>query len=60
MTEATTVRGRIERAGSGVTATRAVGLGLAVALGAGLLVAQEPALHDAMHNFRHTAGVVCH
>lgn len=38
----------------------ALGLGLLVATGAVLLFAQEPMLHDSMHNFRHAAGVTCH
>lgn len=38
----------------------ALGLGLLAAVGAALLFAQDPMLHDSMHNFRHTAGVTCH
>jgi len=33
---------------------------LASGLGFGLLVLQEPLVHDALHNFRHAAGVTCH
>jgi cobalt transporter subunit CbtB len=54
-----TVYGRIE--GSPATPTQLVaGLALAVALGVGLGFLQEPLVHDAMHNVRHAAGVVCH
>lgn len=38
----------------------ATGLVLAAALGFALLVLQEPTVHDALHNFRHSAGVTCH
>ena len=38
----------------------ALGLALVVALGFVLLVMQEPLAHDALHNFRHSAGVTCH
>lgn len=37
--------------------TALAGVTLAVFL---LLFAQEPLVHDAMHNGRHLAGVVCH
>lgn len=56
-----TVHGRVEQARVELTPTQvAVGLGLAAALGFALLFLQEPAAHDAMHNFRHAAGVTCH
>lgn len=56
-----TVHGRIEQARVELTPTRAaVALGLAAAVGFALLFVQEPAAHDAMHNFRHAAGVTCH
>jgi cobalt transporter subunit CbtB len=38
----------------------AVGLALVAALGFALLVLQAPLAHDALHNFRHSAGVTCH
>ncbi|WP_415383561.1 CbtB domain-containing protein [Halosimplex sp. TS25] len=56
-----TVHGRIEQARVELTPTQLIaGLGLAVALGFALLFVQEPTMHDAMHNFRHAAGVTCH
>jgi cobalt transporter subunit CbtB len=38
----------------------AVGLMLLVVVGAVVLFVQEPLVHDAMHNFRHVAGITCH
>ena len=38
----------------------AVGLAALAALGFALLVLQEPLAHDALHNFRHSAGITCH
>jgi cobalt transporter subunit CbtB len=56
-----TVRGRVEQARIRLTpAQMAVGLALIAALGFALLFAQEPMLHDSMHNFRHAAGITCH
>lgn len=56
-----TIRRRIAHARIELTPAQvAVGLGLAVALGFALLFAQEPMLHDSLHNFRHTAGITCH
>lgn len=61
MTETDTVRSRIERARTDVTATTAaLALGLAVALGFTLLFLQEPLAHESLHNFRHSVGVACH
>jgi len=55
------VHGRIEQARVELTPTQlAAGLGLVLALGFALLFVQEPTMHDAMHNFRHAAGVTCH
>lgn len=55
------VRNRIDTARATLSPTEAaVGL-LAVTLALFLLAfAQEPLIHDAMHNGRHVAGVVCH
>lgn len=56
-----TVRGRIERARTTRSPTGiAAGLALIAALGFALLFLQEPAAHDAVHNFRHGAGITCH
>lgn len=56
-----TVQGRIENARSELTPTQvAAGLLFGAALGFTLLFAQDPLVHDAMHNFRHAAGIACH
>lgn len=61
MTETDTVRNRIVRARTDVTPTMAVAtLVVAAALGFMLLFLQDPMAHDAMHNFRHAAGITCH
>jgi len=56
-----TVTDRIDTARGTLSPTQ-VGLGLlGVTLTLFLLAfAQEPLVHDAMHNGRHVAGVVCH
>lgn len=58
MTGTDTVHGRIEALE--LTPGQLVGLGLLALIGVALLFAQEPMLHDAAHNFRHTAGITCH
>ncbi|WP_435064242.1 CbtB domain-containing protein [Halobaculum sp. EA56] len=61
MTATDTVHGRWEHARTTVTPARALATALAVAaLGFTLLALQEPTAHEAMHNFRHAAGIVCH
>ena len=56
-----TVRGRIDHARGELTPTQvAAGLLFVAALGFTLLFAQDPMVHDAMHNFRHAAGIACH
>jgi hypothetical protein len=56
-----TVRDRIVRARNDVTPTGAAAtLLVAGALGFALLFLQDPLAHDAMHNFRHAAGITCH
>jgi hypothetical protein len=56
-----TVHGRIEHARTALSRTQlVVGLALLLALGAALLVVQEPMMHDSLHNFRHSAGITCH
>lgn len=61
MTETETVSDRIETARTHLTpAEIAVGLAFAAAIAFALVVLQEPLVHDATHNFRHAAGVVCH
>ncbi|ACM58973.1 CbtB domain-containing protein [Halorubrum lacusprofundi] len=56
-----TVHDRIDRASTDLTAGQlATGLGLVAAISFALLVLQDPAAHDSLHNFRHAAGVVCH
>jgi len=55
------VSDRIERARVEVTpAQLLVGIALVAATGFVLLFVQDPAVHDSLHNFRHTAGVTCH
>lgn len=61
MTETDTVHDRIARARRDVTPTAALmAAALAAALGFTLLFLQDPLAHDAMHNFRHAAGITCH
>lgn len=56
-----TVHDRIEQARLDVTPTQAaLGIAMAASLGFVLLFLQEPLVHDAMHNFRHAAGITCH
>lgn len=58
---ANTVHGRLRLARSTLTPTQVLSALLAVAaLGFVLVMFQEPTAHEAMHNFRHAAGVVCH
>jgi hypothetical protein len=60
-TETDTVHDRIELAVSALSpAQMAFGLAFIAILGTTLFFAQEPLVHDAMHNFRHAAGVTCH
>lgn len=56
-----TVHDRIDRASRELSATQ-IGIGLAMALSIGfvLMFMQDPMVHDAMHNFRHVAGITCH
>ena len=52
---------RIERARIELTPAQiAAGLAVIAALGFTLLFVQEPTAHDALHNFRHAAGITCH
>ncbi|PSP85030.1 cobalamin cluster protein [Halobacteriales archaeon QS_1_68_17] len=56
-----TVRDRFDDARATLTPVQiAMGIGLLALLGVTLLFVQEPMVHDAMHNFRHAAGVTCH
>lgn len=54
------IHGRIEHARFELTRAQLLGLTLAVGLAVALAFVQEPMVHDAMHNFRHAAGVTCH
>lgn len=55
------VHGRIALARGDVsTGELATGLAVVAAVGFALLFLGEPTAHDALHNFRHGAGVVCH
>jgi len=52
---------RVDRARTTLAPAQiAVGIGLVAALGFTLLFVQEPMVHDALHNFRHGAGITCH
>lgn len=56
-----TVHDRIEFATDSLTPMQvALGLSLITSMATLILFAQEPLVHDAMHNFRHAAGVTCH
>ena len=60
-TDTETVHGRVDYASSSLAPTQmALGLALVAALGFTLLFVQEPMMHDALHNFRHGAGITCH
>lgn len=61
MTTTETVHDRVDFAIESLSpAQMAAGLGLVLLAGFTLLFAQDPLVHDAMHNFRHAAGVTCH
>ncbi|MFC7058471.1 CbtB domain-containing protein [Halovenus salina] len=56
-----TVRDRIGQVRGDVSPTAAgLALVLVAALGFTLLFLQDPMAHDALHNFRHGAGITCH
>ncbi|MGB9964680.1 CbtB domain-containing protein [Halobacterium sp. CBA1126] len=56
-----TVHDRFERARTELSPVQAAAaVALAASLGFALLFVQDPLFHDAMHNFRHAAGVTCH
>lgn len=56
-----TVQNRIDFAIGSLTPKQvALGLSLITLTTALLLFAQDPLVHDSMHNFRHTAGITCH
>ena len=61
MTATETVHDRIDLALDTLSPTQiTMGVGLILLVGIILLVSQNPIVHDAMHNFRHGAGVTCH
>lgn len=56
-----TVVDRVELARRELTPMQiGAGLALGTAIVFTLLLLQEPLAHDAMHNFRHAAGISCH
>lgn len=56
-----TVQDRIAQVRGDVSPTAAgLALVLVAALGFTLLFLQDPMAHDALHNFRHGAGITCH
>lgn len=60
-TASDTVGSRIERARPQLTPAKVgAALALIAALGFALVFAQDPLVHDAMHNFRHVGGIACH
>jgi len=59
--DADSVYDRLDRARATLSGTQvAIGLALVAALGFALLFVQDPMMHDSLHNFRHSAGIVCH
>ena len=61
MTSNETVSDRIELARSDLTPLQiATGLLFGASIAFALIFVQEPLVHDAMHNFRHAAGITCH
>lgn len=61
MTATDTVRGRIAHARTELTLKQlALGTILLALVGFTLLFMQEPAVHEALHDARHVAGVTCH
>ena len=56
-----TVHDQIAQVRADVSPTAAgLALVLVAALGFTLLFLQDPLAHDAVHNFRHGAGITCH
>ena len=56
-----TITDRVEQAYVELTPIQvALAVTLIVALSSVLLFMQEPMVHEAMHNFRHAAGITCH
>ncbi|ELY48827.1 CbtB domain-containing protein [Natronolimnohabitans innermongolicus] len=61
MTANETVGDRIDLARNQLTPLQiTAGLAFGAAIAFTLLFVQEPMVHDAMHNFRHAAGITCH
>lgn len=61
MTTSDTVSDRIETAHAELTPLQiAISLAFAAGIAFTLVFLQDPLAHDAMHNFRHGAGIVCH
>ncbi|MFC4438098.1 MULTISPECIES: CbtB domain-containing protein [Natrialbaceae] len=61
MATSDTVSDRIESASAELTPIQiATGLAFAAGIAFTLVFLQEPLAHDAMHNFRHAAGITCH
>ncbi len=56
-----TVANRIDLARTNLSIPQiAAGFTFGVAIAFVLVFLQEPLAHDAMHNFRHAAGITCH
>ena len=60
-TETETVHDRVAIAQETMTPSQMAAVGAFVAsIAFALVFVQEPLIHDAMHNFRHAAGITCH
>lgn len=58
---AETVADRFAAAQAKLTAVQLLaGVAIVAALGFALAFMQEPLAHDALHSFRHGAGITCH
>lgn len=56
-----TVQDRISIARATLTPLQATALlAFGLSIGFTLMFVQDPLVHDAMHNFRHGAGITCH
>jgi len=56
-----TVTDRVAAVHASIDPTTAlIAIGLAVALGFTLAFLGDPLAHEALHDFRHGAGIVCH
>lgn len=60
-TSTETVHGRLDQLRTDHSPTElATGFAVVAAITFALLVLQDPAAHESLHEFRHAAGIVCH